>query len=163
MDDLELAFEIIAFEEGYKRRPYLDTEGYPTVGYGLKIGYKDQPLDDFKGFPCMPRPIAKAWMEFHVEEAVSDMHDVMSIYNAWHLRDYSRNAILTSMAYQLGIVGLAKFVKFLAAMEAKEYDRAAEEMLDSLWAKQTPNRANRHADVIRTGDVELVYGAFKRV
>ena len=163
MGDIEYAFEILAFEEGYKRRPYIDTEGYPTIGYGLKIGYKDQPIEDFKGFPCMPKPIAKAWMEHIVEDKVTDLHDFNNIYSAWHRGDHDRNSILLSMGYQLGPRGLSNFVKFLGAMEAREYDRAAEEMLDSLWARQTPNRANRHADVIRTGSVELVYGAFRGV
>ena len=42
-----------------------------------------------------------------------------------------------------------KFKKMIANMIDKDWKGAATEMLDSLWAKQTPNRANRLADIVR--------------
>jgi lysozyme len=45
-----------------------------------------------------------------------------------------------------------RFKKTLAALEARDFDRAADEALDSLWARQTPNRAERIAAAIRKGE-----------
>ena len=53
------------------------------------------------------------------------------------------------MCYQMGLSGVLKFKRALAAMEIKNWEMAADEMLDSLWARQTSRRANELADLIR--------------
>ena len=45
------------------------------------------------------------------------------------------------MCYQLGLRGFSKFKKTIYYLETEQYDEASIEMLDSLWAKQTPGRA----------------------
>ncbi len=56
------------------------------------------------------------------------------------------------MAFQLGVNGVANFKKMIAALIARDYAAAAREMLDSNWAKvQTPARAQRMAEMMRTG------------
>ena len=55
------------------------------------------------------------------------------------------------MAYQLGVEGVMKFKKMIAALQNGDYDRAADEMADSLWAKQTPSRAQRLMTLMRIG------------
>jgi len=59
-----------------------------------------------------------------------------------------RRALL-NMAYQLGVSGLLNFSKMLTALQAGDREEAAREALDSLWAKQTPNRARRVALLLR--------------
>ena len=58
--------------------------------------------------------------------------------------------VVYEMCYQLGINGVSKFKKTLAYMQDKKYDKAAVEMLDSLWAKQTPNRAIKLSNIIKS-------------
>ena len=53
------------------------------------------------------------------------------------------------MVFQIGFSGVMKFRKMIANMQEKNWKGAADEMLDSLWAKQTPSRANRLADIVR--------------
>jgi len=65
--------------------------------------------------------------------------------------DDARKAVLLNMSFQLGITGLLKFKNTLAKIEAGDYQGAADNMLKSLWARQTPNRANRLAEQMRTG------------
>jgi lysozyme len=55
------------------------------------------------------------------------------------------------MAFNLGIAGLQRFTKFLAALEQKDYETAATEMLDSVWAEQVGRRAQRLAAQMRSG------------
>ena len=57
--------------------------------------------------------------------------------------------VIINMCYQMGVSGVMKFKKALAAMKNGEWDIAATELLDSRWAKQTPNRANELADMTR--------------
>ena len=49
--------------------------------------------------------------------------------------------VVIEMCYQLGINGFSKFKKTIYLFETNQYEEASVEMLDSLWAKQTPNRA----------------------
>ena len=57
--------------------------------------------------------------------------------------------VVIEMCYQMGFTGFCKFKKAIANMIDKNWKGAATEMLDSRWAKQTPNRANQLADIVR--------------
>ena len=57
--------------------------------------------------------------------------------------------VILEMVYQLGFSGFKKFKKAILNMKSKDWKGAATEMLDSRWAKQTPNRANQLADIVR--------------
>ena len=57
--------------------------------------------------------------------------------------------VIYEMCYQLGVTGVSKFKKTLAYIENSEYKMASKEMLDSKWARQTPNRAKRLSDIIK--------------
>lgn len=56
--------------------------------------------------------------------------------------------VLVEMAYQLGVSGLLKFKKTLKLITDRKYMEASVEMLDSLWARQTPNRAKKLSKVV---------------
>jgi lysozyme len=58
--------------------------------------------------------------------------------------------IIIEMVFQLGKTGVSKFRNMWKALSALDYSTAAEQMLDSRWAKQTPNRANGMADIMRS-------------
>ena len=57
--------------------------------------------------------------------------------------------VVYEMCYQLGINGFSKFKKTIAYLRDEDYKMAAIEMLDSRWAKQTPNRAKRLSNIIK--------------
>ena len=57
--------------------------------------------------------------------------------------------MFSSFFYQLGYDGGMKFEKMWKALEQNDYQTAAKEALDSNWAKQTPERANRFAEFLR--------------
>lgn len=72
--------------------------------------------------------------------------------NPWFDKlDEVRQAVLISMAFQMGINGLLDFVHMLGALRDQRWNAAAGEMLASKWAKQTPARAGRAARAIETG------------
>lgn len=72
----------------------------------------------------------------------------------WRKLNAERQGALASMGYQLGVSGLMQFKLMISALEAGDYEAAAAEALASKWAKQdTPNRAERIAKILRTGQI----------
>ena len=60
--------------------------------------------------------------------------------------DETARHIVVEMVYQMGSYGVSRFKKFLQALQDSDYKEASVQMLDSRWAKQTPNRANRMSE-----------------
>lgn len=65
--------------------------------------------------------------------------------------DPVRFGALLNMAFQMGVDGLLGFINTLAMVREGDYDGAAEGMLNSLWARQTPERAKRISKQMKTG------------
>ncbi len=141
MIDRESIYTFIKKDEGFSDKPYLDTEGFVTIGYGQKIGnqrYYELP-EWAQEFPSMPRTVARVWLIYKVDLLVDQCRDHLGYFRKL---TPARQYVLVSMAYQMGWYGLMKFKKTLSLVEKGEYALAAQEMLDSLWARQTPLRAN---------------------
>jgi len=68
-----------------------------------------------------------------------------------NLPDYVRN-VLIEMAYQLGVNGLLKFKQTLEHINNKDFENASIEMLNSKWARQTPNRAKELSNLMKGGN-----------
>lgn len=65
--------------------------------------------------------------------------------------DEARRGVLLNMAFQMGLQGLLGFRNTLATIQSGNYKLAAQQMLQSLWAKQTPERAKRLSDQMADG------------
>lgn len=147
--------DLLAFEEGFRDRPYLDTEGYPTVGIGFLLARtKCTPAELKKYYDfTLPREAADSWLWCHLDGLVKDMAHHAGIGPAYAATAdcYARRCVLISMAYQMGIEGLARFRNTLWHVAAGRYERAAQGMMNSRWANQTPDRARRHAEQMSTG------------
>lgn len=117
--------EDIKQEEGFSGTVYRCTEGFDTVGYGSRM------------------PITKEEAELLLEHRLKAMKAQLTSY--LYDLDIKQEAwdILFNMAYQLGVNGVLKFKKMIEALRSKDYKEASKQGLDSLWAKQTPQRANR--------------------
>ena len=149
---------IIKLEESFRAKPYYCSEQYPTVGYGKRVGNKNDPLPNIT-------VTEKESLEF-VRQRISDtIIKLSSAYPiAWSKCNTTRQAILISMMYQLGSTGLSNFKKMWSAIENSNFEEASKQMLDSLWAKQTKNRALRHAKTMKDGSLDMYYttqGALK--
>ena len=61
--------------------------------------------------------------------------------------------VMANMCFNLGITRLLKFKNFLSAMENKDWEKAAVEMIDSRWATQVGARATRLKErVLKQGE-----------
>ncbi len=119
--------ESIKEGEGYRAKVYKCTEGYDTIGYGFAI--KDLELDE---------EVCDLILDKKLDKLIDATNKKFPF-----LRELPQDKceVIFEMVYQLGLTGVSKFKKMLKALERKDYDKASAEMLDSLWAKQTPNRA----------------------
>ena len=146
-----MLFKLLKFEEGYREKAYLCSEGYPTIGIGTKLGPKGSDLSNYT--MVVTEHAAKALLDDEVRKIRNEL-----VKCDWYVKlDGPRQTIIKSMCYQMGVSGLFKFKKMIAALECGDYYEASYQALDSRWAKQTPERANRHAAVIATGSVMEVY------
>lgn len=148
--------QILAYEEGYKDKPYIDTEGYPTVACGIVIGPKNAPLNNYQF--SVPRSVGDIWMQKILDEKIREMIMRPTLVAALRQCNPARADVLYSMAYQMGVEGLAAFKNTLILISNGNFDGAAEGMLASRWAKQTPARARRHAEMMRSGNYDAYRG-----
>lgn len=149
---IEKLLGLLEFEEGYKSKPYYCSEGYPTIGIGWRIGPKGALLSKYE--MTVPHNVAK----FILQNQVDDLVKHMEKYSWYAKQDDDRKVVLVSMAFQMGPSKLLGFKRMIAALEIKDYKTASLEAIDSLWYRQTTNRATRHASVIEHGELMLVYG-----
>lgn len=139
--------KLIEFEEGYREKPYLCSNGYPTVGIGWKLGDKcsSYELERYYGKINFPYSVARTMCVSELEDINAQLrrHDVIGpVFNKL---SNIRQDVLSSMAYQMGIGGLVCFKKMLKALSNGDYVKAMKEGLDSKWAKKdSPARAKRH-------------------
>lgn len=140
---------LLNYEEGYSETPYYCSAGYPTIGIGQRIGPKGAPLKLYEF--TVSKPLAAVWLAEKVKETLADMDKYPNIRAAMAVCNEPRQAILISMAYQIGADGLSKFTNTLKYVATQNWHAAQAGMLASKWAKQTPNRTNRHAIQMLTG------------
>ena len=127
--------EAVKLSEGYRARVYKDTLGIDTIGYGF--AFKDLELD---------KDICDMILDKKLNKLIKDVDNKFSFMDdiAVEAQD-----VVYEMCYQLGINGFSKFKKTIAYLRDEDYKMAAIEMLDSRWAKQTPNRAKRLSNIIK--------------
>jgi len=134
MIDREL-IEQIKRHEGLRLKVYRCPAGKLTIGYGRNL--EDNGISE--------------------EEAdyllINDLHFVEESLARrlafWDNMPKGVQQVLINMGFQLGINGLMAFRRTLALLDAGNYGAAADEMLNSRWAKQTPGRAKELAQIVR--------------
>lgn len=135
--------DYIKFNEGLKLRAYQDTVGVWTIGYGCTGPAIVEGL-------IWTKEKAEAELEIRVAQAQEETVAVVG-RDLWSRLNDVRRVVLADMAYQMGGRGLSLFHRTLAAIRESKWDEASVAMLQSKWAKQTPNRARRNAAMILTG------------
>ena len=125
----------IKHHEGFRSKVYKCTEGYDTIGYGFAI--KDLELDE---------DISEMIL---MQKLDNLMTRIGKTFVWWRSADSTVKDVVVEMCYQLGVSGFSKFKKTIDHLENKRYGKASAEMLDSRWAKQTPNRALELSNLIK--------------
>ena len=132
--NMDRLLQSVKKHEGYRNKVYLDTLGKRTVGVG-HLCVEDFWEDNKEYSEEMLMNILKDDLKNAIEGAERLLKDCLVL-------DSLAREIITEMVFQLGETGVSKFRNMLKALkEGPDYQTAAIEMLDSRWAKQTPNRA----------------------
>lgn len=130
----ETIYEILMRHEGICLKPYHCTSGKLTIGVGRNL--EDLGISKDEAFILL-------------ESDVTRVRQGLDKYLPWwDEKPDPIKIVLQSMAFQLGIAGILKFKRFLAALQISAYSDAANHMLESAWAKQTPNRAEELAAMV---------------
>lgn len=120
---------------------YDDSLGYATIGVGHCVDHRNGGA------------ISPAASQFILEEDIANaIADLNNALPWWEQLDPIRQRVLVNMCFNLGIVKLQRFVKFLAAMRVGNWAVAAKEMQNSVWWGQVGARAVRLQQMVLTGE-----------
>lgn len=123
-------------DEGYERKPYVDTVGKITIGVGWNLSDNGLPDDIIHEL---------------LDRAVNDTYtELVARVPFFPSLPEKAKIVLLNMAFNMGVPRLLKFKRMLSNMKAWDWNLAAYEMLDSKWARQVPKRAQRLAKLIRS-------------
>jgi GH24 family phage-related lysozyme (muramidase) len=137
--DLEQLREQLEIDEGVKYEIYNDHLGYPTFGVGHLVLESD---------PEHGVPLGTAVSESRVVEAFrSDCQNVLQdcyiLYEDFDDLPEEAQQIIANMMFNMGRPRLSKFIGMKRGVDSRNWEQAADEMVDSGWYKQVTNRAER--------------------
>lgn len=127
----------LRLHEGERLKPYRCTAGKLTIGVGRNL--EDRGITREESAYLLANDIANEERELlRALPWVAQLDEV-------------RQRVLLDMSFNLGIVGLLGFKNTLATIRAGDYTKAASMMLDSKWARQVGQRAERLSRMMATG------------
>ena len=141
--DMDRLMESVKKHEGYRNKVYLDTLGKRTVGVGhlcVESFWEDDKEYEEK--------FLMEILQKDLQEAIRGARSLMEDHGCVDI-DEQAEEILIEMVFQLGMTGVSKFKNMWKALAELNYIGASYEMLDSRWAKQTPNRAKAMAKTMK--------------
>lgn len=143
--NIEKLREEIAADEGEVHEIYLDHLGLPTFGIGHLVRDDDPESGLPVGTPVDNDRVVEAF-ESDIETVLSDCNKLYPDFN-----DLPEEAqrVIANMMFNMGRPRLSKFKGMKSGVDARDWDRAADEMVDSRWYRQVTNRANRLVERIR--------------
>lgn len=128
----------IEFEEGRKKFPYKCSKNKLTIGIGRNIEERGLSEDEIDYI-------------YQNDERIAET-EAKTLVDGFEWLSDARKIALVSMVFQMGKGRVGKFENMIAAINDNNFALAANEMLDSKWARDdTPERAERAAEMMRLG------------
>jgi lysozyme len=129
--------EQLKIHEGMKLKPYKCTAGKLTIGIGRNL--EDVGISEDEASMLLRHDIQEATRQLlHAFPWMGDFND-------------ARISAMINFTFNVGIGTVKKFENTLSYMQSGDWDKAADEMMDSRWARQVGNRALEVTEQIRTG------------
>ena len=128
----------LRIHEGVEKTVYNDSEGIPTIGVGRNLrdrGLSDDEIDYL--------------LSNDIDIVVKELDKVMPW---WRDLDEVRQRVLCDLVFNLGMPRFSGFKKSISYMKQQMWDQAADELLDSKWARQVGRRAQTLSEMMRTGN-----------
>lgn len=131
MEWKQILKEDLKRHEGLRLKPYIDTVGRVTVGYGHTYGVRSND-------PPITAVAAEKLLDEDIDIAIADARRIVKSFDNL---DGPRKTVVANMAFNLGPDRLAQFKNTIASINAGDYTDASLRMLQSKWAAQVGQRA----------------------
>jgi len=122
--------------ESLRLKPYLDSAGKITIGVGRNL--EDMGITSEEAIYLLDKDIVRATA-------------AGAVFAWFPMLDQVRKDVIVSMIFNMGLTRFSEFRLMIKAMERKDYESAAHEMMASRWASQVKSRATELASMMRTG------------
>ena len=144
--DLEKLREELEIDEGCKYEIYLDHLGYPTFGIGHLVVEHDAEYGWEVGTSIDTVRVHETF-EQDIKTVLSDCN---RLYEDFEDLPEEAQRVIANMMFNMGYTRLSKFSGMKRGMDARDWNAAADEMVDSRWYNQVTNRANRLVERVRS-------------
>jgi len=132
---------LIIKHEGFRSHAYQCTAGKWTLGFGRNV--------DKLGGKGISHDEGLMLLSNDIQEITQEVSKKLIWFQGLN---EARKAAIVDMIYNLGFGGFGKFRQFQLAMARGDFQKASQEMLQSLWAKQVGSRADELSQIISTGE-----------
>lgn len=156
MIDMYTVCQRLILHEGLRLQPYFCSKNKLTIGVGRCIETNPFTAEEEKVIGDWRRGITKCAAIYLLQNDIKKIYKELKVELKFFKElDDERQYALIDMAFNLGVSGLLRFSKMLEAIKNKKYNQAAKECLNSKYAKDVPQRANRIAKTIASGVFRL--------
>jgi len=143
--NIEKLREEIAADEGEVNEIYLDHLGLPTFGIGHLVLDSDPESGLPVGTSIDKNRVVEAF-ESDIETVLSDCN---TLYSDFDDLPEEAQRVIANMMFNMGRPRLSKFKGMKSGVDARDWNRAADEMVDSRWYRQVTKRADRLVTRVR--------------
>jgi lysozyme len=143
--NIEQLREQLEVDEGCVYEIYNDHLGYPTFGIGHLVTESDPEQGQSLGTSVSSERVAEAFES----DIQSVLRDCNVLYSDFHNLPEEAQQVIANMMFNLGRPRLSKFAGMKRGVDARDWNQAADEMVDSNWYRQVTNRADRLVERIR--------------
>ena len=137
--DLEKLREQLEIDEGVKYETYKDHLGYPTFGVGHLVLKSDPEYGQEDGTPVSESRVIEAFES----DCENVLRDCSILYEDFDDLPEEVQQVIANMMFNMGRPRLSKFKGMKRGVDARDWNAAADEMVDSSWYRQVTNRAER--------------------
>jgi len=134
--------ERIKKHEGFRDTIYKDSLGKMTIGWGHLITPQDKLMENTQYSKEFLNNLFEKDFDIACDQA-------MSLIGSYNICEDAIGVVI-EMVFQLGVGNVNKFKNMLEALKESDYAHAAVHMLSSNWHKQTPERCEELAEILRT-------------
>ena len=134
-------YEQLKIDEGVKREIYLDTENLATVGVGHLITESDLEYGLAVGTEITENRVSELFekdLDIHIEEC-------RVLFDEFHVYPGEVQEILVNMMFNMGRPNLSKFKGMRRGLDARDWNAAADEMVDSKWYRKLEELGSERA------------------
>tara|TARA_R110000822_G_scaffold4725_5_gene20323 strand:+ start:61 stop:519 length:459 start_codon:yes stop_codon:yes gene_type:complete len=142
--NIEKLREQLKIDEGVKYEIYEDHLGYKTFGIGHLVKTNDKEYGDHVGTPVSEERVNSIFDE----DVIIYINESKKVFGNLEEMPEDVQRVIVNMCFNMGAPKLLQFKKFIKAISNKQWIEAAAEMMDSKWAQQVGDRAERLKEII---------------